>query len=364
MAFKDIIGQEKAIELLKSYIKEGRPHHSYLFVGPKGVGKTTCALNFAKLLNCEHPSEDDEPCDNCRSCEAIDKGYHPDVQLVSLPEEKREIGIDEIREVRQSAYTSAAWGKWKVYIIERAEVLTREASDALLKILEEPPERCLFILLAPNVGDVPPTIASRCHIVHFPPVKRELIARFLERYQDLGRESAYSFASLAEGRPGYAIALAMNDKMRKAREKVLELIAEMPLNPDYALKAAEKIIQIAEQMAEEERKNKNQKETPDTEEVLLGEQKLDDKSRIQQCLLFASSFFRDLLLLNLSGDEDLMINLDQKEKLKRICNHYNLEFIHSALNHLQRTYRLLQPGSNVNHRLALEVMFLDILGGR
>lgn len=355
MTFKDIIGQEKAIELLKSYIREGRPHHSYLFWGPKGVGKTTCALNFAKLLNCESPSPDGEPCDACRSCRAIEKGYHPDVQLVPLSEDKRELGIDEIREMRQSAYTSTVWGRWKVYIIERAELLTREAGDALLKILEEPPEHCLFILIAPNVGDIPPTIASRCQIIHFPPIRKELIVNFLKKHHNLGEDLAYSLASLAEGRPGYAITLAMNEKMRKAREKVLQLLIEMPFNPDYALRAAQRISQIANQMEEQE--------AVDIGET-AEEEKMDEKSRIQQCLLFASSFFRDLLLLRLSGEESLLVNYDKREGLKRIYKNYSLTFLHSALNALQRTYRLLQPGSNVNQRLALEVMFLDILGGK
>jgi len=341
MAFRKIVGQEKAIGLLRSYLKEGRPHHSYLFLGPRGVGKTTCALNFAKLLNCENPSPEGEPCDACRSCLAIDKGYHPDVQLVSLPEGKRELGIDEIRQVREAAYTSAAWGKWKLYIIEKAEFLTREAADALLKILEEPPERCIFVLLAPNVVNVPPTIASRCHILHFPPVRTGEIARFLRENYALDEDLAYSLASLSEGRPGYAVAIAEDERMRKAREELMNFLAGMPRNPDYALRAAQGFSQIAN--------------------YLNGGEEGD---KIQQCILFASSFFRDLLLLHLSGEETLLINYDKREKLKRIYKNYNLTFLNSALSALQRTYRLLQPGSNVNRRIALEVMFMDILGGR
>ncbi len=342
MALRDIVGQEKAVAILKSYIKkEATPLHSYLFLGPRGVGKTTCALNFAKLLNCENPSPEYEPCDVCRSCKAIEGGYHPDVQLVSLPLDKRELGIEEIRQVRQSAYTSSAWGRWKVYIIERGETLTREAADALLKILEEPPQHCLFILLAPNIGDVPPTIASRCQILHFPPVRKELIARFLEERYNLGKELAYSLASLSEGRPGYAINIARDEKIRKTREELLNWLANMPINPDYALQAAQEFSRIASRLEGGE-----------------------ERDKIQQCLLFASSFFRDLLLLRLSGKEGLLLNYDEREKLKKIYKNYSLTFLHSALNTLQRTYRLLQPGSNVNQRLALEVMFLDILGGR
>lgn len=341
MAFREIVGQQKAIALLKSYIKEGRPHHSYLFLGPRGVGKTTCALDFAKLLNCENPSPDGEPCDACRSCLAIDKGYHPDVQLVSLPEEKRELGIEEIRQVRQSAYTSSAWGKWKVYIIEKAEVLTKEAADALLKILEEPPERCIFLLLAPNIGDVPPTIASRCHVIHFPPVQREEIARFLKDNYSLREDLAYSLASLSEGSPGYAIAIARDERMRGVREELIEFLIGLPLNPDYALRAAQRFLQLAEHLKEGE-----------------------ERDKVQQCLLFASSFFRDLLVLHLLGEEMFLINYDKREKLKRIYKNYSLSFLDSALNALQRTYRLLQPGSTVNQRLALEVMFMDILGGK
>ncbi|MBC7327165.1 DNA polymerase III subunit delta' [bacterium] len=341
MAFREIIGQSRAIELIKSYYREKRPHHSYLFLGPRGVGKTTCALNFAKLLNCENPLPDAEPCDTCRSCEAIDGGYHPDVQLVTLPNEKRELGIEEIRQVRQSAYTSAAWGSWKVYIVEKAEVLTREASDALLKILEEPPERCLFILLAPNIADVSPTIASRCHIINFLPAKKEEIASFLEKRHHIDRELAFTFASLAEGRPGFAITLASDEKMRTVREEIFSFLLELEIDMDYSLRAGQEFVKIANQLREGE-----------------------ERDKIQQCLLFSSSFFRDLLLLRLSGDESLLINYDKRNKLKEVVNKYSLDFLNAALNALQRTYRLLQPGSNVNHRLALEVMFMDILGGR
>ncbi|MGB9877639.1 MAG: ATP-binding protein [bacterium] len=341
MAFKDIIGQKRAVELLKSYIRGKRLHHTYLFVGPKGVGKTLSALNFAKALNCLNLSEDKEPCDECQFCKAIDGGYHPDVRLVTTPEEKRELGIDEIRVLRQSAYTTPAWGGWKVYIIERAEVLTREAGDALLKILEEPPQRCLFILLAPNVGDVPPTIASRSHIIRFLPVSKEEIAQFLNRKYGLNEDLAYSLASLSEGRPGYAITIAEKEDLKKVREDVIQFLLEMPTNPDYFLRAAERFLQIAGEIEEGE-----------------------DRDKVQQCLLFASSFFRDLLILQLSGNPSLLINYDKRETLEGIYRNYNLEFIHSALNSLQRTYRLLQPGLNFNQQLCLEVMFLDILGGR
>jgi len=441
MAFKDIIGHKGVINLLKSYIKEERVHHTYLFVGPKGVGKTTVALNFAKALNCENLTPDTEPlepCDKCRSCRAIDEGYHPDVRVVSLPmealrkeinamldvcekteprfeevlktlkmifsfkleplfeliqdefpsetkkevrggirnirklfenssieatssqnkliieqiktglkelseqlPEKRELGIEAIKAIRQSAYSSAIWGGWKVYIIGKAEVLTREAGDALLKVLEEPPERCIFILLAPNVGDIPPTIVSRSHIIKFHSVEKEEISHFLREKYAIDKDLAYALASLSEGRPGFAIKIAKDEKLKKARENTLRLLMDMPLNPDYSLRAAERFSEIASQIKEGE-----------------------DKDKIQRCLLFASSFFRDLLILQLAGNSSLLINYDKKKSLERIHKNYSLDFLHSALSALQRTYRLLQPGLNFEEQLCLEVMFLDMLGGR
>jgi DNA polymerase-3 subunit delta' len=440
MAFKDIIGHKGVINLLKSYIKEERVHHTYLFVGPKGVGKTTVALNFAKALNCENLTPDTEPlepCDKCRSCRAIDEGYHPDVRVLNLQmevvrkeinamldecekagveteeiltilnriflyklepffeflkdeltgetkreigkkiddlqvllnksriqedgskkqlveeikatireisellPEKRMLGIEAIKAIRQSAYSSAIWGGWKVNIIGKAEVLTREAGDALLKVLEEPPERCIFILLAPNVGDIPPTIVSRSHIIKFHSVEKEEISHFLREKYAIDKDLAYALASLSEGRPGFAIKIAKDEKLKKARENTLRLLMDMPLNPDYSLRAAERFSEIASQIKEGE-----------------------DKDKIQRCLLFASSFFRDLLILQLAGNSSLLINYDKKKSLERIHKNYSLDFLHSALSALQRTYRLLQPGLNFEEQLCLEVMFLDMLGGR
>lgn len=339
MSFRDIIGQEQVIEILKSYAKGGKIPHAYLFVGPKGVGKTTCALNFAKLLNCSHPTPDMEPCDSCPSCVAIDEGYHPDLYILSPSEEGREIGIDEVRDLRQSAQMSSAWGKWKIFIVESAELLTPEAEDALLKILEEPPPNSLFILLSTSLTDVAPTIASRCHLLRFKPARIEEVAQFLERrFPSLPAPQV--LANLSEGRIGLAINLAEDQKVFHSTRNILfSLFLNLPNHPFYALRATQRFLSLPAPYQEE-------------------------KEKAQFLLLLSSTIFRDLLSLYLTGDPSFLINVDKEEVLLQHYQRYSLSYLLFALNTLLRTYYLLSPHLTTNLRLALEVMFLDLIEGK
>lgn len=166
MSFKDIKGQNSAIDFLKNSSVSGRTSHAYIFLGPSGVGRKLTALNFAKFLNC-HAPDDNRPCDECPSCRKVDSRNHPDIFLVSPEKSGSSIGIDKIRTVIKNVGLKPYEAGTKVYIIDDASSMTQEAQNALLKTLEEPPSDSVLIFISDKSGGLLSTIESRCQIVKF-----------------------------------------------------------------------------------------------------------------------------------------------------------------------------------------------------
>jgi DNA polymerase-3 subunit gamma/tau len=181
---KDLLGQDLVVEILGNAAKEGRISHAYLFYGPRGTGKTTAARILAKLANCETRVEDEkfkkegEPCNKCRPCEEIDKGKALDVMELDAASNR---GIDEIRNLKEGIRLSPTSYKYKVFIIDEAHQLTKQAADALLKILEEPPAHAIFVLATTEYEKLPPTIISRAQRFHFRRIPTQLILKKLSK---------------------------------------------------------------------------------------------------------------------------------------------------------------------------------------
>jgi len=161
--FREVVGQEGAVKILQNAIKNNRVAHAYIFAGPRGVGKTTIARILAKALNCENP-QNGEPCGECDNCKAIAKGNFPDLIEIDAASNR---GIDDIRQLKESVAYAPIKGKYKVYIIDEAHMLTKEAFNALLKTLEEPPPRTVFVLCTTELDKIIPTIQSRCQRIIF-----------------------------------------------------------------------------------------------------------------------------------------------------------------------------------------------------
>lgn len=174
MALKDVIGQDKAVNILSRTIKKGRLLSTYLFAGESGIGKKFTAINLAKALNCisEKRTIDSElffdACDECPSCQKIEKGIHPDFLLIEP--EGNQIKIDEIRAVEEALSLKAFEAKYKVVIVDDAEAMNQSAANAFLKTLEEPPQNSLIILITSMPDILPDTIRSRCCRVNFTPL--------------------------------------------------------------------------------------------------------------------------------------------------------------------------------------------------
>ena len=171
--FDDVVGQEHVTDTLKNQIINGRLSHAYLFIGTRGTGKTSCAKILAKAVNCEHP-ENGNPCNKCNSCLGIDDGSIMDVVELDAASNN---GVDNVRALRDEAIYSPAVVKKRVYIIDEVHMLSSSAFNALLKILEEPPEHLLFILATTELHKVPATILSRCQRHCFKRIEPNLLAK-------------------------------------------------------------------------------------------------------------------------------------------------------------------------------------------
>lgn len=176
-SFKEVIGQEHVVKTLKNAIKLNRISHAYIFAGPRGVGKTTIARILTKILNCKNP-QDFEPCNKCENCIEVDKSSFPDMYEVDAASNR---GIDDIRAIRDNVGYQPIKGKYKVYIIDEAHMLTKEAFNALLKTLEEPPPRNIFILATTELFKIPDTIKSRCQVFIFKPPTKNQIRDYIVR---------------------------------------------------------------------------------------------------------------------------------------------------------------------------------------
>jgi DNA polymerase-3 subunit gamma/tau len=173
--FEDVVGQEHITSTLKNAIKENRIAHSYLFTGPRGVGKTTTARILAKTLNCEN-RKNSEPCNECEMCKSIQNSQSIDIIEIDAASNR---GIDEIRSLRDSVKYAPTRGKYKVYIIDEVHMLTKESFNAFLKTLEEPPEHIIFIFATTDVHKLPLTIISRCQRYDFRRIQLDRIKETL-----------------------------------------------------------------------------------------------------------------------------------------------------------------------------------------
>ena len=198
--FADVVGQEHITSTLKRQVAEGRLSHAYLFTGTRGTGKTTCAKILAKAVNCENP-QDGDPCNACPSCLGIESGTFLDVTELDAASNN---GVDSVRALRDEAIYSPAQVKKRVYIIDEVHMLSTAAFNALLKILEEPPEHLMFILATTELHKVLPTILSRCQRFAFRRIlPRDIEARldYVARQEgiDLRPDGAELLARLSDG---------------------------------------------------------------------------------------------------------------------------------------------------------------------
>ncbi len=198
--FDDVVGQPFITETLKTQVRTGRLSHAYLFIGTRGTGKTTCARILAKAVNCEHPV-DGNPCNECDACRGIEDGSILDVVELDAASNN---GVDDVRMLRDEAIFSPTTVRKRVYIIDEVHMLSKPAFNALLKILEEPPQHLMFILATTELNKVLPTILSRCQRHSFRRLDGDTIAKRLSYVAEqeginLTADAAQLLGRLADG---------------------------------------------------------------------------------------------------------------------------------------------------------------------
>ena len=218
MGFAEIIGHDRQLSTLRSALASNRLHHAYFFAGPEGVGKRTIAIALAKAVHCMQL--DDDFCGQCVNCARISDGNHPDVRFVEPLAGKKEISIQQIRELeRELNYRSFSGGR-KIAVIDPAMSMNLASQNALLKTLEEPPQDSLILLIAANAGALLPTVRSRCLRLPFAPLTRHEVAGFLQAKLAMNAGDAEFLAALSMGSIGAAVNLDKDELIEKRRNWV------------------------------------------------------------------------------------------------------------------------------------------------
>lgn len=240
----DLVGQRTVVELLRTAAGGHGMSHAWLFTGPPGSGRSNAAVAFAAALQC---AESDKGCGSCQQCRTVLAGSHPDVTLVHTSQ--LSIGVKDVRElVKRSAMRPVGRG-WQIIVVEDADRLTEQACNALLKAIEEPTDRTVWMLCTPTIEDVLPTIRSRCRLVTLTTPTPEDVAAFLVRADAVEPGLAAYAARASQGHIGRARALARDESTRNRRREIVSYPAKLT-SLGACLTAATNMADVAKEEAE------------------------------------------------------------------------------------------------------------------
>jgi DNA polymerase-3 subunit delta' len=335
MAFTNITGNDRVKHILQMALRRHRLPNSLLFSGPAGVGKTTMAVTVAKALNCLNL--EDDACDACASCRAIGEasqdpekqGLAPDVMLISIEENKKKIAIDQIRLLKKMAYLRPMSARARVFIVRGADVMSEDASNSILKVLEEPPSASTLILITERPHLVLPTIRSRCRTLEFSLVAREEIARALVAGGH-PPDRANLLAFLADGSMENALDRDW-DAVLEGRRGAWDLFR--------ALLAGGGGTDFLNEFAFVTR--------------AMGE------GDLRQTLELFASFARDVTLIREGGEGRFLLNPDLEEELRAAAELGSLRWLRSCLASVDAALTGLEKNMNLN---LLAAAFYSSLG--
>lgn len=316
--YQHIVGNEAVHRLLKTILTQGKTSHASLFTGAEGVGKATTAKVFAKSLLCDNP-KDGEPCEQCSSCRKFESGNHPDFH--GIDGERGTIKIEQIRDLQKNIYLKAYESENRVYLIDRADNLTTEAANSLLKILEEPPARSYFILTSHRPFALLPTVISRCQQFNFQPVNPETLESYLVEVAGVNEVEAKLLALLAGGCPGKAYSIINTPGLLDSRVELVQMLTTLLDGNDW-------------------------------DQMKMAEHLEKSKDRLDVFIEFITLWYRDLLVWKECQNPDLLVNIDMLKRIENLSQRYSKPGLLGLLKEVGQTKKALAANANV--RLVLD----------
>jgi len=336
--FDDLVGQEHIIEILTKAVAASRTGeesqemtHAWVFTGPPGSGRSSAAVAFAQALICKNNG-----CNNCSDCNAAKTHGHPDVEIIKT--EGLSIKVEEIRELLTRVAWAPSMGGWRVVVMEDADRLTESAANALLKAIEEPGTRTVWLLCAPTLHDVLPTIRSRCRHLQLRTPSLQAVTQVLINRDKIAPGMADFAARVSQGHIGRAKYLATNQTVRSNRKLIMQLPLQLG-SLAAAFQAGQTLVDIATQEANTSSEERDEKEIEKLQEAYgkgatgrgmatggakaVKELEKEQKSRstrmvrdsIDGALLDIATLYRDVMMVQ-SGNTESMINTDMREQIE------------------------------------------------
>lgn len=328
MIFENIVGQEIAKKNIINALNAERISHAYIFSGPDGTGKSIMAFEFAKKLNCKSNTG---PCEKCSSCVKANSLNHPNILHLKPAKhgrsEKYSISIEDIRKLQIDMQRKPYENGYKIYIIYSADLMTEQAQNGLLKILEEPPSYVIILLLLENQYSLLGTILSRCQPIKFSRVKDIDIQNYLVSNMQIDNNEARYVAILSQGIVGRAIEILKNESIKKNREDIINIARDIYNN--------EKLLILS-----------------------YVDYFLKNKDNINYILDIFILWFRDILLFKECNTNKYLINMDKSDLIRIDSVKYNIKKLESIINSISNAKKLIN--TNVNFQLVIENMLLEI----
>ena len=326
--YDELIGQSHLIETLSAAVKAAASGeesqemtHAWIFTGPPGSGRSSAAIAFAQALVCK-----ENGCGTCNECITAKSGAHPDIEI--LKSEGLSIKIDEIRELLTRTAWAPSMGGWRVVVMEDADRLTESAANALLKAIEEPGLRTVWLLCAPTLHDILPTIRSRCRHIQLHTPSNSDVAEFLISKHQIAPKMADFAARVSQGHIGRARHLATNEEVRNRRSAILSIPSQLN-SVASAYAAAAKLVELANAESDAISEALDEKEYEELATALgkgggkaLKELEKEQKSRatritrdtLDGALLDLATYYRDVMMIQ-AGNTDSLINAELADQI-------------------------------------------------
>ena len=366
--YDDLVGQDHVRSILEGAVAASRNGeesqemtHAWIFTGPPGSGRSSAAIAFAQALICPLSG-----CGECNECKSAANGAHPDVEIIRT--EGLSIKVEEVRELLTRVAWAPSMGGWRVVVMEDADRLTESAANALLKTIEEPGTRTVWLLCAPTLHDLLPTIRSRCRHIQLHTPSDEAVAQVLIKRDGISPTMATFAARVSQGHIGRARYLANNESVRSNRSTIMRL--PLQLNSlAAAFKAAQTLVDLATTQANTSSEARDEKEIASLQEAYgkgatgrgmasgaakaVKELEKEQKSRatrmvrdaIDGALLDIATFYRDVMMVQ-SGNIDAIINTDMAEPITA--------YAHSHPKHttIDKMNAIMEARTNLSHNAA------------